>query len=461
MAQRLGAAVVASHVCAAWRIACLGTPTLWARQIGPIRSAATVFLARSRYALLDVHWPKKCGGSIHPLRIRTLNGRDASCLPTLLSGTLSNLVSLDLSLHDLRPPELDRSAGLEYLGTIDAPRLAYLRITTACLKRPFLRLDARALRSLCLSDFECSLSCLLSMLQATPLLEKLEIAYMTAVADLEQDTSRMQLVELPHLKTLQLDNDDGHYVVSAFSELLSRMRTTPEIFEVTVSENHHWTEHLLHNCLRTAVTPNSSYCLVLVDENIQLYRDTRLNDVSPSYPTPNPEDRRAFIRHLWYMEMFQRLWQLAMPAELSHITTLLLHIGGDDCVYPYDEIRCLMYALPNVEVYWVVNFRFLPCFYDEAEDYDDCVRALAPGPSTLNDGNHHHVPFPRLRTLGLGVDADEPARLLDMLYEVLTARADAGMPAPAVLSLPLMPQQDDIAAARLLTLVPNVQWKLT
>ncbi|KZV75614.1 hypothetical protein PENSPDRAFT_52436 [Peniophora sp. CONT] len=50
----LGAAVTASHVCFAWRTLCIGTPTLWARQIAMIPQAIPVFLDRSGRALLAI-----------------------------------------------------------------------------------------------------------------------------------------------------------------------------------------------------------------------------------------------------------------------------------------------------------------------------------------------------------------------------------------------------------------------
>ena len=71
--RRLGAAVAVSHVSFSCRAVCLGTPTLWARQIGLLPLAIAEFLARSGPALLDIKWTSRPS-------LMSLDGIDSSSM---------------------------------------------------------------------------------------------------------------------------------------------------------------------------------------------------------------------------------------------------------------------------------------------------------------------------------------------------------------------------------------------
>ncbi|VDB96637.1 unnamed protein product [Peniophora sp. CBMAI 1063] len=454
IAERLGATVVASHVCAAWRIACLTTPTLWARQVGMIPPAANVFLARSKSALLDVYRTANAVGIIRLSQIRTLKG-SVSCLPTLLSGCFTNLVSLSIQHIDSRARER-----LNDIGTIDAPRLVHMEFDNVCLDRPFVLLNAPTLKSLSLEDCDVDPGYLLSILRTTPMLETLSIREGVVRGEPEQvGAVPSQIMELPRLKTISIDDETGDST-GRLTQILDHILVEPETFDASV--NGSWTEPMFSSCLRAALTRGTTYLLIVANERMQFYHHSHANDVPLSCPWLNPYDTCAAIDCLTWTIIPHLCQYPRTPAELSQIPTLLLHVGNDWTERDDTTVRSLMQNFSNVETCWLGNDELIwnqGTYPLDVTGYDGYVYALAPGRIESDSADTYHLPFPRLRVLGIGVDEEEPTRLLDIIIGVLTARADKGMPALEVLSLPLMPPQDSAAVAQLLSLVPKIQWK--
>lgn len=233
--RHLGVAVVASHVCFTWRVLCIGTPSLWARQIGRIPNAVSDFLERSGHALLDIEdyqnsrfWLSS--PRIDPARVRSLDiiwsdepENAAHALLDVLTGNLLNARRLDIyiSCEGYR-------RSLQHMKALsETPNLAELSFSGV-----YANFSAPRLTSLQLNNSSIGLSQLLGALRTTPMLRSIELDAFIVTVDCDVDLeslfpSKKDPVRLPQLWKLHMTDYREENVEDGFHGLLYRLWIEP------------------------------------------------------------------------------------------------------------------------------------------------------------------------------------------------------------------------------------------
>ncbi|VDB85155.1 unnamed protein product [Peniophora sp. CBMAI 1063] len=434
--QRLGAAVVVSHVSYACRLLCLSTPTLWARQIGKLPTATREFLARSSKAELDIHWaswnPSLASlgpssiPSIQPSCVRSLrwggsSGEppethgNAAILHGILSGALPNLRSLDFYgiywRRDFAPRQLD---------ILDVPQLALLRLYSVSLGQTLLRFNAPALKSLSIRQTPLSLSSVVNILQLAPLLETLDLDLGVIEIDIGRHQISPLTITLPHLHDVYIYTAPRFKAAELCEQLLNML--VMQTRSLKIQTETQWTDSLLTIGLRHALARGIPACLY-IKPPLQFYA---LEDDIPFEKAPDfdcqdvlaslSSKSQQTIEHLHWV--WSALPRVATPTDgaFSYIVTLVLHTCYAAAVSDVDT-RSLFCALPQIETFWVIDQNVRMGYRRESTLVYDCfIDALMPGSTT---SALEQTPFTRLRYLGLGLSTNEPAQLLTSIHRVL------------------------------------------
>lgn len=460
--EKLGSAVVASHVCTAWRRICLDTPTLWARQVGQLPAATAIILSRAREANLDLTWTSRSDlpddwKTMERSRIRgidftmsvkaRLRQRRAgvSWLETFLEGPSPSLVRLKLGGRfqvgkDVRTYSLD------------APALEFIDLYDSAFPGSFTSFSAPSLRALQLTGSYCCLEDIITVLHSAPQLASVNITHCRLTwSGAALSTNRalgpfaLKCIAFNH------NNDNGGKRLIAFFSQCTAITKRVVILRDTALP-----KPLLSRCLEMVLVPGTCICVLTVDETLELYRSARYDHAS-SGSLLQFEELSARFQTVHCSTLLHT--SIQRLAGLSHITTLVLHTANAHTTPPTEtDIRSLMCALPCVETYWVIDSGFKAPHYSVDLAYDLFVNALGPGTLKSGRANRSHTPFPRLCVLGVGVNVDDHTSLLNLIYHILRKRASDDMLTQGVLSLPLVPREAGTIGTRLLNLVHEVLW---
>ncbi|VDB85166.1 unnamed protein product [Peniophora sp. CBMAI 1063] len=455
---RLGAAVVASHVCHAWRVLSLGTPSFWAPYIGFIPFAGSEFLARSGQTPVDIYhdegvdedcWAKKAvvnTSRIRSIYVRNLSTNGISLLERTLCGRLASLEKLALEVdHKTSESQLRRLP-----ETLVAPKLGSLR-----LDQIFLYPVCRNLNSLSMSSITAPMEALLEILRTNSRLSSLDLLSvdLTEINDTRRAEHR---IKLPRLQRFHFYDHDGTESTNRIaSHLLLNLEMSPKQFALSILE---WSDELLQECLDIIYREHQPSLLWVDDDDFDFFT------LPPSHPSEIPpkldfgSGRIGILTGL--SEALGPASTSLQDKNVGHITTIAIRqvdIAGTAEYYPFEEeLRGLWCAFPEVETYWIKG---LP----SGGEYDVFLDALKPG--RLYHSDEDQTPFPRLQTLGIQSKFSDPdPDLLAHIHEIIMARMEAGMPALKVVSLPNTPRPplDDAAALRLCSSVEDmVYWKET
>ncbi|VDB96638.1 unnamed protein product [Peniophora sp. CBMAI 1063] len=456
--RRLGAAVVVSHVCSAWRAICIGTPTLWARLIGQVPSAINEFVARSGQSQVDIH--SATVPSIHSGRIRSLiwstdteafrDDESKGFMQSILRKPLHNLVSLDLDMvWWCRSPTFDD------VDVLDVPQLTRLKLwhTRTLLLHTLFR--APRLKELSILDVVLSITWILNLLDISRLLDTLMVMNCGYVAQELDDSPRTQKLELPNLQTLGLFDDNDISAARVFCQLLILLCHRPTIFQAFLEIG--WTESLLLVCLRHLLIRDAPNCLY-VEDGMEIHADM---DVSTPRGLGNLGHSESYNRS--YVTCYDRIWFLeAIPSlgikqELSNITALVIHTDGVD-LFNKDEatLRLMMHALPHVETYWFVGPTPTPNRTRDSSRVYTCMwRSLYPAEGADDEDQ---LPLPRLRVLGVNFPMDDSEQLLDDIVDILAIREGAGSEVLELLSLPWIPRPSEDVVDEVSSFAKQIHW---
>ncbi|VDB85151.1 unnamed protein product [Peniophora sp. CBMAI 1063] len=453
--RRLGAAVIISHVCSAWRTRCIATPTVWARQIGLVPPATEEFLARSGEALVDIYWRSStnpgewpAGAVIAPMRLRHLfweclmttmgpSNQDILFLQRAFSGRLSNLVTLGLCRVDLDAI----GSAFDGANPINLPHLVHLSLTDlfATARAVF---NAPQLHTFAITLSKVTLTSIFVTLRSTALLERLTVNRCTVISGDEEEYLGNDGVELRHLRnmTVVFGYDDGLGENTLYI-MLASIQATPQVYRVALDGV--WTNRLLSVCLR-ATFEHDAPAILTIEERILFY--SRVGDERTHLPPELDEEGiRASLAYPSLPWFARTLPALGMRAFLSNITVLaMMTICAAYLYHDTEHLRSVMSALPNVETYWVLNSSFgqhRDNDYDDQDAFSFFIGGLAFGLAANED---EHTPFPRLRTVGVcAVSGGDDSWLFKTLSQVLASRDAAGVPHLEGLSFPFMSRPPD------------------
>ncbi|KZV75648.1 hypothetical protein PENSPDRAFT_680876 [Peniophora sp. CONT] len=480
----LGAAISASHVCYAWRVLCIGTPLLWARQIGWIPVAASIFLRRSGSALVDIyttHGIVDLPGivSIDSSRVRSIVWHDdtfqslsldksAPMLRQMLSDGPVNLVSLEIKGPVMTS---DRFCSLDILN---APRLGGVHLDNV-----YIPLQAPRLAHLELSDVPIVLSQFIDLLRNTPLLEVLDLQQCKWPHDFEEDgidhhsqqIQSLQPVELPRLNSLILDDQSiNREVRRPYRVLLDMLHIQPESLDVGMDLGI--TAPLFSRSVNLACRRGPPLS-VRLEEVFNIWRGVRPAQL-PHLPLDNncsSDVRIAYIDALQGQAIGEMIYKLRLP-ELQYVAQLELTVHVAHYMEE-DDLRAFLCAMPNVSTYWIGSCESSngdPA--DWESQYDRLILALIPrrglfagfNAEAMNATEQELCPLPHLKTWGINIP-DFDSHLIENVRRTLTSRMEEpDIPLLRALSLPRVPQPfgDDVgrsdAAADLALLALTVHW---